>query len=132
MSEPASGSSARGEAARVVEALMTLEAGDVFAPGAVTWHSFDEVEAPTVPDTLESVRAIRKVVPDFRMDDVRTSPAVDGLAWAQYTVTGTLPDGTVFRAPAALAVHLDGAGKVTRIEEYVDTAQLSGLFGALG
>lgn len=118
---------------KVVQALNTLQPGDgLFAPDAVTWHSFDEVEAPTVPDTLESVRAIRKVVPDFRLDDVRTFPAVDGLSWARYTVTGTLPDGTVFRAPAALAVHENGSGQVTRIEEYVDTAQLSGLFGALG
>jgi ketosteroid isomerase-like protein len=133
VSERASESPAQHDtAARVVEALTTLEPGDgLFAPGAVTWHSFDEVEAPTVPDTLESVRAIRAVVPDFGMVEVRTSPVVDGVSWARYAVTGTLPDGTTFRAPAALAVHVDGSGQVTRIEEYVDTAQLAGLFAAL-
>ncbi|MCE3551446.1 hypothetical protein LWC33_08265 [Pseudonocardia sp. RS11V-5] len=133
MSELASGSPAQHDtAARVVQALTTLEPGDgLFAPGAVTWHSFDEIEAPTVPDTLESVRAIRAVVPDFGMDEVRTSPVVDGVSWARYAITGTLPDGARFRAPAALAVHVDGSGQVTRIEEYVDTAQLAGLFAAL-
>lgn len=116
---------------KVVSALNTLEFGDVFAAGAVTWHSFDEIEAPTDPATLESLRAIRTVVPDFRLDDARTTPVADGLSFARYTVTGTLPDGTVFRAPAALAVHSDETGAVTRIEEYVDTAQLAGLFAAL-
>jgi ketosteroid isomerase-like protein len=119
-------------AEKVLEVLNSGEFGDVFAPGAVTWHSFDEIEAPTDPGTVETLRAIRKVVPDFRMDDVRATETVDGLGFARYTITGTLPDGTVFRAPAALAVHSDEAGKVTRIEEYVDTAQLAGLFGALG
>ncbi|GAA1845634.1 hypothetical protein GCM10009836_26490 [Pseudonocardia ailaonensis] len=117
---------------RVVQALNTLEPEDgLFAADAVTWHSFDEVEAPTVPDTLESVRGIRTVVPDFGLVEVRTTPLVDGVSWARYAVTGTLPDGTAFRAPAALAVHVDGSGQVTRIEEYVDTAQLAGLFAAL-
>ncbi|WP_224387219.1 nuclear transport factor 2 family protein [Pseudonocardia sp. ICBG1293] len=119
-------------AARVVDALTTLDPGEgLFAPGAVTWHSFDGVEAPTVPDTVESVRAIRRVVPDFGMAEVRTHDA-GAVSVAQYTLRGTLPDGGVFRAPAVLVVHTGDDGRVTRIEEYVDTAQLAPLFAALG
>lgn len=119
-------------AARVVDALMTLDPGEsLFAPGAVTWHGFDEVEAPTVPDTFESVRAIRSVVPDFAMTGVRTHDA-GPVSVAQYTLRGTLPDGATFRAPAVLVVHTGDDGRVTRIEEYVDTAQLAPLFAALG
>lgn len=120
-------------AARVVDALMALEPDEsLFAPGSVTWHSFDEVEAPTVPDTLDSVRAIRAVVPDFGMYDVRVHDTGGPVSWAQYTVRGTLPDGRTFRAPAALAVHTGADGRVVRIEEYVDTGQLGPLFAALG
>jgi ketosteroid isomerase-like protein len=119
-------------AARVVEALRTLDPGDdLFAPDAVTWHCFDEIEAPTVPNTLDTLRAIRAVVPDFHMVEVRTSPVVDGISWARYTFTGTLPDGTAVRAPAALAVHVDAAGRVTRLDEYIDTGQLAGLLAAM-
>lgn len=51
-------------AARVVDALMTLDPGEsLVAPGSITWRSFDEVEAPTCPDTFESVRAIRGARP---------------------------------------------------------------------
>ncbi|MEJ8281095.1 hypothetical protein [Pseudonocardia spirodelae] len=119
-------------AARVVDALMTLDPGEsLFAPGAVTWHSFDEAEAPTVPDTIEAVRAIRRVVPDFGMYEVRTHDA-GPVSFAQYTLRGTLPGGGAFRAPAVLAVHTGDDGRVVRIEEYVDTGQLAGLFAALG
>lgn len=114
---------------QVVEALADLSSAPpegLFAPGAVTWHSFDEVEAPTVPDTFASLAAIRAVVPDFTMTELRT-----GDGYAQYVVTGTLPDGSTLRAPAALVVHVDG-GMVTRIEEYVDTGQLAPLFALLG
>ncbi|WP_226356277.1 hypothetical protein [Pseudonocardia sp. ICBG601] len=123
----------RTHAGRVVAALDAVDPGDgLFAAGAVTWHSFDEVEAPTVPDTMHSVRAIRAAVPDFGFRDVRAQPVTGGISWARYVVAGTLPDGTAFRAPAALAVHVGDDGLVTRIEEYVDTGQLAGLFGALG
>lgn len=118
-----------GIAAQVVDALAhpaSEPPEGLFAPGAVTWHSFDEVEAPTVPDTFATLRAIRSKVPDFTMTDVR---AGDG--FAQYVIVGTLPDGSALRAPAALAVHVEG-GMVTRIEEYVDTGQLAGLFALLG
>ena len=120
-------------AGRVLDALASTTADgpppDLFAPGAVTWHSFDEIEAPTVPATFDSLRAIRAVVPDFTMVDVRASGGEPGLA--QYVVTGTLPDGSRLHAPAALVVHTEN-GLVTRIEEYVDSGQLATLFAALG
>ncbi|GAA4883032.1 nuclear transport factor 2 family protein [Actinomycetospora straminea] len=114
---------------RVVDALADTSSEvpeGLFAPGAVTWHSFDEVEAPTVPDTFATLRAIRGQVPDFTMTEVRT-----GEGFAQYVVTGTLPGGQTLRAPAALAIHVSD-GLVTRIEEYVDTGQLTPLFALLG
>lgn len=120
-------------AARVVDALMTLDPGEtLFAPGSITWHSFDEVEAPTCPDTFEAVRAIRAVVPDFGMYEVRAQGSDGPVSWARYVLRGTLPGGGTFRAPAALAVHIDADGRVERIEEYVDTAQLAPLFAELG
>lgn len=104
---------------------------DLFAEGAVTWHSFDEVEAPTVPDTMASLRAIRGVVPDFTMTDVRPGPQDGETSTVRYVVVGTLPDGAALRAPAAMVVHVVD-GRATRLEEYVDTGQLAPLFAALG
>jgi ketosteroid isomerase-like protein len=121
-------------AGRVLDALASTTADGpppgLFADGAITWHSFDEVDAPTVPDTFASLRAIRAVLPDFTMADVTAHDVGPGLGLAQYLITGTLPDGSRLRAPAAMVVHHDGSA-VTRIEEYVDTGQLAPMFAAL-
>ncbi|TMS51182.1 FAD-binding protein [Mycobacterium sp. DBP42] len=117
---------------RVIEAQCNQSPGtDLFAPDAVSWHSFDEVEVPMLPTGLQAMRAVRSLVPDFDLTDLRTFPVVDGVAWARYVVVGTLPDGSTFRAPAALAVHVGESGKVTRLEEYVDSAQVVGLLAAM-
>lgn len=122
-------------AERVLAVLADVEtpepSPDLVAPDAVTWHSFDEVEAPTVPDTVATLRAIRAVVPDFTMTEVRVGPADDAVAFVRYVIVGTLPDGGRLRAPATMAVH-HRDGRATRLEEYVDTGQLAGLFAALG
>ena len=101
-------------ARQVVEALAdpsSTPPEGLFAPGAVTWHSFDEVEAPTVPDTFASLVAIRAVVPDFTMSELRT-----GDRYAQYVVTGTLPDGSTLRAPAATWNAVCGPGRSQRAQ----------------
>jgi ketosteroid isomerase-like protein len=116
--------------ARVIAAFMELNPDPaIFADDAVSWHNYDELEIPTIPDSFDAIRAIRTVVPDFRIDtDLRTSE-VGEMSIAQYTVSGTLPDGSALRAPAVMVIH-HRDGKVVRVEEYVDTAQLAGLFAA--
>ncbi len=60
-------------AQRVLDALAATDTpeppADLFAEGAVTWHSFDEVEEPTQVHTIATLRAIRAVIPDFTMSD---------------------------------------------------------------
>ncbi|CAM5553474.1 hypothetical protein SANTM175S_07752 [Streptomyces antimycoticus] len=59
-------------AQRVIEAFNTLNPDtSIFAPESVTWHSFDESEVPTIPDTFAALRAFRSVSPDFRFNDAR-------------------------------------------------------------
>ena len=122
-------------AQRVLDALAATDTpdppSDLFAEGAVTWHSFDEVEEPTLVHTMATLRAIRAVIPDFTMSDVRATGDDQQTGLARYVLTGTLPDGSRLHAPAAMVIHLEG-GLVTRLEEYVDTAQLAPLFAALG
>ncbi|MEJ2867991.1 hypothetical protein WCD74_09465 [Actinomycetospora sp. OC33-EN08] len=122
-------------AQRVLEALAATDTPeppeDLFAGGCVTWHSFDEVEAPTVPDTFATLRTIRAVVGDFTMSEVRATGDGEGTGVARYVLTGTLPDGARLRAPAAMVIHV-ADGRAVRLEEYVDTAQLAPLFAALG
>ncbi|MET0189610.1 MAG: hypothetical protein ABW212_11465 [Pseudonocardia sediminis] len=118
-------------AARIIAALDALDVDrELIADGATAWHNFDDLDMALV-DTFESVRTIRTKVPDFRFTDVRTTaPGDDGISVARYTFRGTLPDGGDVAAHACLVVHSDG-GKVTRIEEYLDTAQLAPILALL-
>lgn len=116
---------------RVIAAFNELNADlEVFAEDAVTWHNYDEFDVRTIPDSFEAIRMVRTVVPDFRMDaDLRTHEVDPQTSIAQYTVTGTLPDGSALRAPTVMVIR-SRDGKVARLEEYVDSAHLAGLFAA--
>jgi ketosteroid isomerase-like protein len=116
---------------RVIAALADVRATDeVFAPACTTWHNFDEAEVPTVPDSFEGLRAVRRVVTDYRVTDVVAHEAGDGVSFAQFVLAGTLPDGSALRAPGVLVAHARD-GKVVRLEEYLDTGQLGRLFELL-
>jgi ketosteroid isomerase-like protein len=116
---------------RVIAALADVRADDdVFAPGCVSWHNFDEAEVPTVPDSFEGLRAAHRVVADYRVAEVVAHEAGDGVSFAQFVLTGTLPDGSALRAPGVLVAHARD-GKAVRLEEYLDTGQLSRVFELL-
>jgi ketosteroid isomerase-like protein len=102
----------------------------LFAAQAVTWHNFDELEIPTEPGSYETIKAIRGVVPDFDFREIRGREAGDGVSVAQYVIGGALPDGSSLRAPGILVAHSTD-GQITRLEEYLDTAQLAPLFALL-
>ena len=116
---------------RVIAALSANRADDdVFAADCVSWHNFDETESPTVPDGFATLRAVLDAVPDYRFSDVVAHDAGDGVSVAQFVAIGTLPDGSALRAPGVLVAH-SRDGKVVRLEEYLDTGQLSGVLALL-
>lgn len=102
----------------------------LFAGGAVSWHNFDEIEVQTEPESYDAVRAIRTVCPDFEFSDLRGHDTGGGVSVAQYVLTGTLPDGSALRAPGVLVAHSEH-GRIVRLQEYLDTAQLAPLFALL-
>lgn len=118
-------------ASRVIAALTDMLADDdLFAPGCVSWHNFDETDVPTLPNSFEGLRAVRAVVADYRMAGVTAHDTTEGVSFAQFVLTGTLPDGSALRAPGVLVVHACD-GKVVRLEEYLDTGQINPVFELL-
>jgi ketosteroid isomerase-like protein len=119
-----------GLAARLLAALEAATVDEsVLADDGTAWHNFDEIDMP-IRDVFGSVTTIRTKVPDFRFDGPRYHDAGDTTI-IQYTLRGTLPDGSEAAAPACLVVHTSG-DRVTRIEEYLDTAQLTPILALLG
>jgi len=97
---------------------------DVFAPDATSWHNTDAVDHPQASRRGISER-IRSVVPDFRFTDA-VLHAWDGGFCVQYIVRGTLPDGSELASPTCM-VGTVRDGRISRMQEYVDSAQIQGL-----
>ena len=117
---------------QVIAALMDLRIDQsLFAPDCVSWHNFDETDVPTLPGSFDGLRAVRSVVPDYQMTEVAVHDVGNGVSFAQFVLRGTLPNGSAFRAPGVLVAHARGE-KVVRLEEYLDTGQVSGVFAVLG
>jgi ketosteroid isomerase-like protein len=96
------------------------------APGAVTWHNFDEIEVPT-EQTVRTVAWLHRTVPDLSWTDVAVHPTPTGFV-SQSIMAGTAPGGPL-RVHSCVVVALDDRGLVTRVEEYLDPAQTAVLRG---
>lgn len=77
------------------------------------------------PDTMECTKEYRmywKAFPDFRLDEWRAWPKEDG--WiARQTFRGTGPDGTIAEVHQADIATVDEAGRLVRMEWFVDNYQ---------
>ena len=100
----------------------------IYAPDALIWHNFDNVEQ-TVEENLRVLRWIARVLPERRYRVVRREAIRDGF-FQQHYLEATLPDGAAWSMPACLVVTVKD-GRITRLEEYLDTAQAA-VLQALG
>jgi uncharacterized protein len=96
------------------------------APGAVTWHNFDEVEV-TTEQTVKSLAWLHRTVPDLAWTDVALFPTPDGFV-SQTVMTGTAPGGPL-NVHSCVIVTMDDSGLITRAEEYLDPSKTAVLRG---
>lgn len=96
------------------------------APGAVTWHNFDDLEVPT-EHTQRTVAWLHRTVPDLKWTEVGLIPTPSGFV-SKSIMTGTAPGGPL-RVHTCVIVTLDDDGLITRVEEYLDSAQTAALRG---
>jgi hypothetical protein len=118
-------------AERFVDALLTLTPDpEIYSPTGVSWHNFDQIEAPLGVTGIESMRRIRAKLPDFAFSDLRFDTGIGDVSVVRYFLTATLPDGSALRVPGVL-VLTEADGVLVRSEEYLDTGQLQPLVAAL-
>ncbi len=109
-----------------------IEAGDVdavralYAPDAVIWHNFDRVEQ-SVEDNLRVLKWMASTFKVRSYDDVRRT-VYDGGFVQQHLLRLTKADGTVVELPACIVATCT-ADHITRIDEYLDSAQAARLAG---
>jgi ketosteroid isomerase-like protein len=106
--------------------LTAVESGDadtvraIYAPHAKIWHNFDGVEQ-TVEENMRVLGWFARTLPNRRYRVLRREATRDGY-FQQHVVEAVLPDGTDWKMPACLVVTVKD-GRITRLDEYLDSAQ---------
>jgi len=111
--------------------LGAIEAGDIdtlrrlYADDAAIWHNFDQIDQ-SVADNLQVLQRLQAAIPNLRYTEIRRIILDDGYV-QQHVLCGDAPGGAL-SMPAMLRVDV-ADGRVTRIEEYLDTRQAAVIFG---
>jgi len=112
---------------RLFEAICSGDVGavrEVYAPTVRVWHNFDRVEQ-SLEENLRVLAWVVKNVSGMRYEQVRRQRTESGFV-QQHVLRGTAPGGESLEVAACLVCRVEG-GRVTRIDEYLDSAQLAPL-----
>jgi ketosteroid isomerase-like protein len=112
---------------RLFEAIASGDLGalrEIYAPTVRVWHNFDRVEQ-SLEENLRVLDWVTKNVSGLRYEQVRRQPTQSGFV-QQHVLRGTAAGGEPLEVAACLVCRVEG-GRITRIEEYLDSAQLAPL-----
>ena len=98
---------------------------EIYAPEAITWHNHDNTEQ-ALDQTLRVLAALPRFIKDFRYEDVRRYAIAEGFV-EQHVVRGSTMRGEEIAIPAVVICKVV-KGRITRLDEYLDSAQLAALF----
>jgi ketosteroid isomerase-like protein len=96
----------------------------LYAPNAEIWHNHDGV----TQDPAANLRVLAWVVNNIsglRYEDVRRHATPTGFV-QQHVLRGTAPNGKSLEIPACIVCAVSG-GRISRLDEYLDSAQLAAL-----
>ena len=92
---------------------------DAYAPGAPIWHNTDRIEQ-TIDENVKVLEWFIRTLPDRKYTVIRREALSDGFL-QQHILSATLPDGTHWEMDACVVVRMKD-GKITRLDEYMDSA----------
>jgi ketosteroid isomerase-like protein len=105
-----------------------IEAGDLaavaacYADDAVIWHNTDRAESAKAQN-LEVLANFVSALPERRYEDRRLVVTADGFV-QQHVLVCPRADGSRRELPAAIVCAVKD-GRITRLDEYFDSAQLA-------
>jgi ketosteroid isomerase-like protein len=105
-----------------------IEAGDAdivadsYTDDAVIWHNFTRAEQSKA-DNLETLKGMMGRLSDRSYHDRRVH-IIEGGFVQQHVLSGMRKDGSRVSMPGILVCHVKG-GKIARIEEYLDSADVA-------
>ena len=96
----------------------------IYSPDAVIWHNNDNV-TQSVDENLAVLGWVVKHIANLRYENVRRQRTESGFV-QQHVLRGTAPNGKPLEVPACLVCTVVD-GRITRLDEYLDTAHLAPL-----
>ncbi|WP_179043146.1 nuclear transport factor 2 family protein [Sphingobium lactosutens] len=108
-----------------------VEAGDIegvkqcYHPDVVIWHNIDGLEKSRETN-LQTLAGFVKRAPERRYLERRVDLVAGGFV-QQHVVRAVRHDGFVLTMPACVICKVEGE-QITRLDEYFDTAALTGWF----
>ena len=98
--------------------------GGLMSDDALVWHNYDQAEQPKA-DALGALGFLTMLKPEFRI--TRRDFLDDGCV-QQHVAVIAFPDGTTIEVPAIQRISVNG-GRITRVEEYMDSAAMGAVMG---
>jgi ketosteroid isomerase-like protein len=129
MTQPATAAVTPAEVAR--KFFAAVERGDIetvssiYHPNAVIWHNYDGLETGPA-DNVEVLKGFVKRAPQRRYANPRLLTTPRGFV-QQHVLEATRIDGRKLSLPACVIAEVED-GRITRLEEYFDTAPLAGWY----
>lgn len=105
-----------------------IPAGDIeavralYAPDAVIWHN-DDQRQQTPEQNLRVLAWVATNIKELRYDDIRRQPTPAGFV-QQHVLRGIAPNGQPLEVPACIVCTVV-EGRITRLDEYLDSAQVA-------
>ena len=106
--------------------VMSIQRGDTaavracYAPHAKIWHNTDHIEQ-TVDKNIELVKWLHRTLTNVRYR-ILTRVALPNGFLQTHVLEGTRKDGSAFNLDACVIITMKD-GKITRLDEYLDSAQ---------
>lgn len=96
----------------------------IYAPDAVIWHN-DEKAEQTPDRNLKVLGWVTRNIKDMRYEEVRRHATPTGFV-EQHVLRGVAPNGAPLEIPACIVCEVRD-GRITRLDEYLDSAQTAAL-----
>lgn len=90
-----------------------------FTDDAVVWHNDDLIER-NMDEVCAILAGFRAESTDVQYEDQRIV-GIGDVRFVQHVLAAKLRSGKQFRMPAMMRIALNGAGRISRIEEYYDS-----------
>lgn len=92
----------------------------IYAPNAVIWHNNDMVEQ-TPEENLRTLGWVTRNIKELRYEEMRRYDIGSGFV-QQHVLRGIAPNGSALELPACIVCQVED-GRITRLEEYLDSGQ---------